>query len=47
MGAIVGRFSKALLRGDYERWTLEIRAPKCAAAVALRAPEPPQVEEEQ
>jgi len=43
---IVGRFSKALLKSDHDRWNLELRAPKCAAAVALREPEPLQVEEE-
>ncbi len=43
---IVGLFSKALLRSDYDRWNLEARAPKCAAISALRALEQLQVEEE-
>ena len=42
---IVGRFSKALLGSDYYRWNLEVQAQKCAAAVALRTPEPRLVEE--
>ncbi len=40
----VGRFSQALLRSDYDCWSLEV--PKCAAAVDLRTPEPLRVEEE-
>jgi hypothetical protein len=44
--AIMSLFSKAPLRGDHDRWNLELRAPMCAPAVALRTPETLQVEEE-
>jgi hypothetical protein len=43
---IVGRFSNAHFRSGYHRWNLAARAPKCAAAVTLRTPEPLQVEGE-
>jgi hypothetical protein len=43
---IVGCFSKALLRGSYDRWNLKVRARKCAAVVAFCTPEPLRVEEE-
>jgi hypothetical protein len=42
---IVGRFLKALLKSDHDRWNIELRAPKCAPAVALGTPDPLQVEE--
>ena len=42
---IVGRFSKALLGSDYDRWNLEVQAEMCAVAVALRTPEQRLVEE--
>jgi len=44
---IVDLFSKALLRNGYDRWNLEVQAPKCAAVVGLRAPEQLRVEEVQ
>jgi hypothetical protein len=43
---IVGRFLKALFKSDHDRWNIELRAPKCAPAVALGTPDPLQVEEE-
>jgi hypothetical protein len=44
---IVGRFSNALFRSGYDRWSLAAQALKYAPAATLLTPEPLQVEEQQ